>query len=175
MDLFDIAVAKALAGGSGGGGGGGLDFEVGEWTPTANQIKREFVPFAKTHSELPTIVIATFTQTSADYWGNNNVTKWQYTDYYKLHQAGYNTERSAADGFGYSLIEAITWYNSASATTLYKMMTSHNSSESVDTDKTYPRYFVTESGFYATADFKSSSAYFPKHTSGIWKWIAIWT
>lgn len=175
MDLFDIAVAKKLAGG--GGGGGGAEIETGTWTPSGSSVTREFIPFAEPHSDLPSIVILTLIQPSADNWGNYKVTKFQYIDYYKLFGNGFNTEKGAADGFGYSLVEVLAWYSSGSATTLYKMMTSHNSSDSGNADKTYPRYFVSESGFYATADFKSSSQVFakPSTTIGEWHWIAIWT
>ena len=177
MNLYDLIVAKKLSGG-GGGGGGGSEIETGTWTPSGSSVTREFIPFSESHSDLPSIVILSLTQSNADNWGNNKVTRFQYIDYYKLFGKGFNTEKSATDGFGYSLVEVLAWYNSGSATTLYKIMTSHNSSDSGNADKTYPRYFVSESGFYATADFKSTSQVFVKSSSssiGEWQWIAIWT
>lgn len=173
MDLFDIAVASKLAGG-GGGGGGGFEIETGTWTPSANQVTREFIPFAQTHSKLPTIVILTLTQTSADNWYDKVVTRFQYTDYYQLFGEGFNTEKGTNDGFGYSLIDTLAWV-SGTNTQLFKIMTSHKSNETGDTDKTYPRYFVSENGFYATANAKYANAFFIKHDAGTWHWIAIWT
>lgn len=156
----------------GGGGGGGAEIETGTWDPSANDVRREFIPFANSHSKLPAIIILTLLQDSADTWSNSYVTKFQYTDLYQLYGKGFNISNSTTDGFGYSLVEAIGW--TASDTSVYKIMTSHNSSEAGDADKTYPRYFVNESGFYATANFKVTSLKFVKHIAGEWHWVAIW-
>ena len=45
MDLFDIAVAKKLAGGGGGGGGGSSDFSTATVTITLNDGTKEYLEY----------------------------------------------------------------------------------------------------------------------------------
>jgi len=172
MNLYELAIAKKLSGGGGGGGGGSDKIETGIWEPSARDVKREFIPFANSHSKLPAIIILTVAQDSADTWSSSYVTKFQYTDFYQLYGKGFNISNSTTAGFGYSLVEALTWSNND--TTVYKIMTPHNSTEAGDADKTYPRYFVNESGFYATADFVMTAGKFPKPLASKWHWVAIW-
>jgi hypothetical protein len=168
MDLFDIAVASKLAGG-GGGGGGGAEIETGTCVFTS-QTSRQFIPFANTHASMPTIVILGALQDSADYWSSNYVTRFEYVDYFKLFGKGINVNNNK---YGYSLVSAWKWYSNN--LTEYRIATSHKSTEIGDTDATYPRYFVKEDGFYATANETSSNGVFPNSTALEWHWIAIWT
>lgn len=171
MNLYDLAIAKKLAGG-GGGGGGGLEYETGEWLPPDKTTNRAFIPFAKTHAKLPAIVIIALAQTAADYWSNNRVTAFEYYDFYQLWNKGFNINKT--DGFGYSLIKTAKW-SSDRVSFEGVVLTSHNSDSSGDTDNTYPRYFVNESGFYIDANPDTfNGRTFPKPNDDNFKWIAIW-
>lgn len=167
MDLFDIAVARKLAGG--GGGGGGAEIETGTCVFTS-QTPRQFIPFANTHASTPSIVILCALQDSADYWNNNYATRFEYVDYYKLFGKGINVNNNK---FGYSVVSVWMWYSNNLND--YRVATSHKSTEAGDADATYPRYFVKEDGFYATANATTSGGFFPNSQSLEWHWIAIWT
>lgn len=165
MNLYELAVAKALSG-SGGGGGGGLEIETGDWTPSADTT-RERIRFSKEHEYAPSIICVMWGSSNYPETYNATILAWNYVDYYKLTKCGVPNKTNA---MWYSCILTEYGYNTAISNTM--IGTSNNSDSSGSSNAGYPRYFVTEKWFYPTYDAATPRYFRGGHT---YKWIAVWT
>lgn len=151
--------------GTASGGGGGLEYETGTWTPTAD-IARATISFQRTHSEMPIHVILSDIS-SKDTLIADSCTFWCYDDPYLI--SGYPFPMNASSAVQcYSISQWV--YSSSSSYGAGRIYCTDPSSSTSDSSSSFPRYWVTETGFYPYSN--SESRYFRAGRS--YKWIAVW-
>lgn len=147
---------------SGGGGGGGLEYEEGEWVP-AEDVNTATIPFSKTHTKPPfTVLMADIT--GGQYDTSTYLSGFFYSETSALWGAGMPS--TTANAYAYGGIVAVR----ASRQNLTNSNGFRYDSNTSGSTTTYPRYFVTESGF--TPKGTSTSHLFKAGRT--YKWIAIW-
>lgn len=145
-------------------GGGGTEIEMGTWTPTSDIVKGN-ISFENSHSSPPSIVYMidannrTFT--------NNYSRQFLYIDVYRLFGTKY-IKSSSVNGYAY--VQVGRWYSNSLQPS--DLVLQHTSDEAGDSDNTYPRFFVSETGFYPTYD--GTAANFKWKEDINYNWIAIW-
>lgn len=146
-----------------GGGGGGMEFEVGEWTPTED-IARGTVEFARTHSEAPMFVV--LFAPSDNMSSNSSIEEFSYFDFYKM----FNGAPMVMSGTSYYSL--VKWLYRSSSTNFSSSWVGavYKSDNPSSSNKSYPRYWVTENEFHPYAN--SSSRYW--RAGRTYKWLAIW-
>ena len=146
-----------------GGGGGGLVYEAGTWTPSEDTATPS-IAFTNTHTEAPIYVLIT-DATGTYYDTSSSSFTWEYADYWKAFGAVINPSSSGVL-YG-NVFQRMRTNNTSSLTTTNTTLT-HNSDDPDSSSSSYPRYWVTETGFNPII----SSRYW--RTGRTYKWIAIW-
>lgn len=147
-------------------GGGGLVYETGTYTPTSN-VASATVSFANTHSTLPAIVVMAEASSSSSSWTNYSLFEWNYINTGDLFGGGYPRSSSA---IGYGRVDVIRKGNTSSLNVTNTTSLQYSSSETSDTNATYPRYWVTASSFKA---YSANDSYYWR-SGRTYKWIAVW-
>lgn len=139
-----------------------LKYESGTWVP-ANDVVNGTIPFSKAHSKLPAIyIIQDDGSTQAP---NNSCITLIYANYGQF--SGNPTIVGSNNRYASILIGALNASGTSAAN--YTHCT-HPASDSGDSDKSYPRYWCTESELKPYS--YDASRYF--YASRQYKWIAIW-
>lgn len=147
------------------GGGGGLEYEEGTWTPTAD-IARATISFQRTHSEMP-IHVVLFDISSVDTLNADNCTFWCYDDAYLISGYPFSVHKSS----GMQCYSIPQWvYTTSTSYSAGRVYCTYPSSSTSDISSSYPRYWVTETGFHPYSN--SASRYFRAGRS--YKWFAAW-
>lgn len=146
---------------------GGSSVETGIFQPSED-IYKPTINFVNTHNSMPffiMIVDATNTAMTTYYAPSY----WFYYDIYKV-TGGVGAIRAGSSVFyGYEALYWLAASNSA-GTNSYEFA-SHNSSDTGNTDYTYPRYWVTNTGFTPHHRTDSSVMWRAGRT---YKWVAAW-
>ena len=147
------------------GGSSVLVYETGTYTPSTD-TDRPTINFTNVHSEAP-IYVGIFDTTDTSEQTTQTNYAWQYFDHYKMW--GTSLPYSST-GLRYAFIFYYYRATSTTATTTAWIQCSNNSDSSGDGDTSYPRYWVTETGFKPSSN-STSRKWRPSRT---YKWIAIW-
>lgn len=144
-------------------GGGGLVYETGTYAPSVDTAAADAsISFANTHTSMPiAIIMADVTGTEPDSY---SFLEWTYLDTYRMFQGTF--WYSSSQRYGINLYLAKT--GTASTNGLYGF--SYSSDNTGSSSYTYPRYFVSETGFRPG---RNGSSYYWR-TGRTYKWIAIW-
>ena len=148
-----------------GGGGGGLVYETGTYTPRED-LARPTISFANTHSEAPVLVLLS-DQTGTASSATNSNHNFCYCDFYKLWGHGIPYSSS---GFRYAIAYFSYRGTSTSSVTTASVVCSQNSDSTSASGTSYPRYWVSPTGFHPYSN--STSRYW--RTGRTFKWIAVW-
>ena len=141
----------------------GYPYETGTWTTNSN-IARPTVNFTNSHQDAPAIYY--FYDGTGSYFSTGNTNHFTlFFDFEKILGAPlYSSDTDKAYAFIY--------YRSrtSSAFTGNSVLCSHSSSESGNSDTSYPKYWVTAASMYPYCN--SSSRYWRANRT--YKWIALW-
>ncbi len=168
-----LDITSYLLGKKNGGGGGGTPKEYEEGTVTLTEdTASPTINFANNHTTTP--IYVAFIDTAEQPAGVSTVYAWFYVDIEKT--TGYHTEGQTTGGnisknFGYVAVTGQRTETSNSTATNSLAYSSSNTGEST---KSYPRYFVKENQFKPVCNVTSAlsaGTYLANHT---YKWIAIW-
>lgn len=148
------------------GGGGGLEYETGTYEPEED-ISRDEIDFAKTHSTPPCILmIHDVTQTN-NQTANSNMAM-VYFEPYRIWGVGWKPVSTNTTYY------ASVWMQYASSTSSSygnnERHLQYSSDNTMDTGISYPRYYVNTDHFNPTTN--STSRYW--RAGRTYKWIAIW-
>lgn len=149
------------------GGGGGLDYETGTYTP-ATDTARPTISFTNTHTDAPVFISICDVTGTADSADNSNI-GMTYTDIWKLFGEGYCYNRTTPT-FRYAAIQCM--YRGTSSTSLNSTTVhcSYNSSNTKNTNTSYPKYWCTNTEFMPYTN--STGRYW--RSGRTYKWIAVW-
>ena len=155
---FDTAIANIPS---------GLEYETGTYTPTTDTFKPT-ISFANTHATLPSVVAIYDTTNSYSSTSNSNYS-FAYIDANTLTGAVlYENSNSSTIDYGFVL--ALYRASNADALVTYFKNLNHSASESGNSDSTYPRYWVSETGFTPSSNSQTRTW----KANRTYKWIAIW-
>ena len=144
-------------------GGGGCEYETGTYTPTAD-IARPSISFSKTHSTTPILIAMHDVSGESTITQNSNLV-FVYYDAYRMWGIGFPQSTSAR-----RVATAYFTYKTSSSISNSGTVVTYNSDNAGSSDKSYSRYWATESGFHPYSN--ENSRYWRKNRD--YKWIAIW-
>ena len=159
MDITSYLLGKN----SGGGGSGGLEYEEGIWQPTSD-IARGNISFAKEHSVPPFFLV--MIEASGEEPGFNENVIMYYVDWYRLYGIGYYRSNGAC----YCSPHYGTTSSSNTSVSVNSTAITKTSDETEATSTSYPRYWVSPTGFRPYGN--SASKYWKAGKT--YKWIAVW-
>lgn len=139
----------------------GMTFETGTWTP-AEDIARGTISFASTHSSMP-LYVCIFDQTQTTH-ETGSPSYMLYMDEYQIFGATFPSNTN----FRYGCITSL--FKTDSGTNVYVGTLQYPSTETGNSSTAYPRYWVTESGFYP---YSGSTARYWR-AGRTYKWLAVW-
>ena len=160
---YDVTALAQLVVNVSGGGGSGLPYETGTYKPSEDTA-RPTISFTNTHTKMPIFILMV---DNDGYLSTSNTGMyWYYINWEQLFSPVYPSETSYRYG------EERHSYRSTNATTITGTNTSitYPEANTTTSSNTYPRYWVTESGFRPYCS--SSSRYWRANRN--YKWIAIW-
>ena len=145
---------------------GGIEYETGTWTPSED-VASYVISFSNTHTEAPFFVLlmdatGTYSDTTNSNYGIEIKDWWKI-----LGQPIYVSETNLRYG------DVCIYNRSTNATGMNGSVSqylTYPSSESSSASSSYPRYWMTESGFRAYTN--SSTRYW--RAGRTYKWIAVW-
>ena len=143
----------------------GLIYEEGTFTPSEN-IARPTINFTNSHAQPPSIVVMYDTEGDHNTATNTNF-GFTYIDFYKMWGVGIPYSSTA---YRYELVAATYRGTSTSSTSVSSSQLTYNSDNTGDTNSTYARYYVTNTGFKPYSN--STSRYW--RSGRHYKWVAIW-
>lgn len=154
-----------LTQGTASGGGGGLVYETGTWTPSED-IANPSISFTDTHSSLPLFVM--MYDTTNTY---SDVLQSMYAFIYGNWEAlGTVPIYRSSTVYRYGIVYQYLRANSTATLTYSITEIQYSGSNQSDASSSYPRYWITESGFkpYSGSDTRYWRA------GRTYKWIAVW-
>ena len=148
------------------GGGtpsGGLVYETGTWTPTED-VMRSQIYFTNTHTDLPLYVSLTDATGTLAPANSNVYISIELFSKYSSERVYYN----ATTGL-YGRVSRVRRSASDTGITTDTVSITEPTSSTISSEQKYPRYWVTEEGFYNN----NSASYFWR-ANRTYKWIAVW-
>lgn len=164
---YDVSALAQAVVNVAGGGGGGLEYETGTWTP-ASDIARGSISYAKTHTNLPFIIILNDTGASSAIPSANSNAQMIYMCHASLDGTVY-LQATSGSTLRYGNVWAF-YVNSSASSITNTTISLTNSPDAGSSNFSYPRYWTTESEFYPSSN--STTRYW--RAGRTYKWTAVW-
>lgn len=146
-------------------GSSGLEYETGTYTTSSN-VARPSISFTKTHTDCP-ILVAFYDATGTSNTTSNTNYVFVYYDFWKLFGQPIWSSSSASR---YEIAFYLFRSTSSTSVSANGFIITENSGNTGDSDTSYARYWVSNTGFYPYSN--STSRYW--RTGRTYKWIAVW-
>lgn len=144
---------------------GGMVYETGTYT-TSSDIARPSINFSGTYNDSP-VLVAFYDATGTVHTTTNTNYVFVFFDSWKLFGQPYPYSSSA---FRYETAHYVYRTNNTSSLSASAYVIANNSDDSGDSDVTYAKYWVTNTGFHPYSN--STSRYW--RSGRTYKWIAVW-
>ena len=150
-----------------------MESEEGTFTVESDSQIPE-ITFSNTHTSTPAIIIVKDNNDDS-YVPNLGVVNWVYIDYEKIGNPVLMPTSTSYITY-YAIVMSQVRSSSGNSTSITNNGCTYSSDVSTDTSKSYPRFFVSETGFKPRVDYITSSSYVNSTylSTRSYKWIAIW-